>query len=85
MVTRRSEVSRTGKLGVESKDKMKSRGLDSPDRADAVMGCISCGGGVGGSWERFNNIHRPTAQELMEEATKSFQEESLPSGRYVGY
>jgi len=85
MVTRRSEVSRTGKLGLESKDKMKSRGLDSPDRADAVMGCISCGGGVGGSWERFNSINRPTVGELMDEAEKDFQESVLPSGMFVGY
>jgi len=85
MVTRRSEVSRTGKLGVESKDKMKARGLDSPDRADAVMGCISCGGGIGGSWEQFNSVGRPSIGELMEEAQASFQEDSLPSGMFVGY
>ena len=85
MVTRRSEVSRTGKLGMESKDKMKSRGLDSPDRADAVMGCISCGGGVGGSWERFNAVTRPTVGELMDEASRNYEEEALPSGMYVGY
>jgi hypothetical protein len=85
MVTRRSEVSRTGKLGVESKDKMKARGLDSPDRADAVMGCISCGGGIGGSWEQFNSIGRPSVAELMEDAQASFQEDSLPNGMFVGY
>ena len=85
MVTRRSEVSRTGKLGVESKDKMKSRGLDSPDRADAVMGCLSCGGGIGGSWERFNAITRPTMEELMQDAQESFEEDSLPNGMFVGY
>ena len=50
MVTRRADVTRTGKLGVEAKDRMKTRGLDSPDRADAVLGCISCGGGIGGTW-----------------------------------
>ena len=85
MVTRRSEVSRTGKLGLESKDKMKSRGLDSPDRADAVMGCIACGGGVGGSWERFNSMSRPTFKELMEEAESSFKQDCLPEGMFVGY
>ena len=42
LVTRRVEVSRTGKLGLEAKDKMKSRGLASPDRADAVLGAIAC-------------------------------------------
>ena len=85
MVTRRAEVSRTGKLGLEPKDKMRSRGLDSPDRADAVMGCISCGGGVGGTWERFSGITRPTLAELTEDAEASFKEDCLPEGMFVGY
>lgn len=29
-------------LWAESKDDMKARGLPSPDRADAIMGCIAC-------------------------------------------
>ena len=32
-----------GKLGVESKDSMRSRGLASPDRADALALCLSGG------------------------------------------
>tara|TARA_R110002074_G_scaffold243134_3_gene414930 strand:- start:3423 stop:3836 length:414 start_codon:yes stop_codon:yes gene_type:complete len=85
MVTRRAEVSRTGKLGLEPKDRMRARGLDSPDRADAIMGCISCGGGIGGTWERFNSISRPSVGELMEDAASNFAEDSLPSGMFVGY
>jgi hypothetical protein len=30
-------------LYAESKDDMKARGLTSPDRGDAIMGCIACG------------------------------------------
>jgi hypothetical protein len=29
---------------LESKQDMKSKGLDSPDRGDALVGCITCGG-----------------------------------------
>jgi len=85
MVTRRAEVSRTGKLGLERKDSMKSRGLDSPDRADAVMGCIACGGGIGGSWEHFNAITRPSLDDIMEDAQRNFEQDALPQGMFMGY
>ena len=41
--TRRSEWSATGKLRVQSKEKMAELGIDSPDRADAILGATSCG------------------------------------------
>jgi len=85
MVTRRADVSRTGKLGLEPKDRMKARGLDSPDRADAVLGCISCGGGVGGTWELFDSINRPTMKEIYDEAESLHRESALPEGMRVGY
>lgn len=58
-----------GKLGMESKEMLKSRGIDSPDRADAVCGVITAmqrhelyvklaGGGV--NWDDFSN---PTEKE----------------------
>jgi hypothetical protein len=84
MVTRRAEVSRKGKLGLEPKDRMRARGLDSPDRADAVMGCISCGGGIGGTWERFNAITRPTLDDIWKEAEQDYQRDALPAGMFVG-
>ena len=43
MTSRKSEWNETGKLRLESKDKMRSKGLNSPDRGDAIMGCIGCG------------------------------------------
>jgi hypothetical protein len=48
LTTRKSEWSANGKLRVEDKDKMRSHGLKSPDRADALLGCIVCGPSMSG-------------------------------------
>lgn len=45
LTTRRLEHNSKGKLMVEPKPKMKDRGLDSPDRADALI-LAMCGGGM---------------------------------------
>lgn len=45
LTTRRLEHNAKGKLIIEPKDKMKKRGLDSPDRADALILAV-CGGGL---------------------------------------
>ena len=44
MTTRKCKTNSKGKLHLESKDDMRSRGLPSPDRADAVLGAVACGG-----------------------------------------
>jgi len=44
LTTRKCKTNSKGKLQLESKEDMRSRGLPSPDRADAVLGAISCGG-----------------------------------------
>ena len=44
LTTRRAKTNSKGKLMVEPKDEMRSRGLNSPDRADAVIGAMACGG-----------------------------------------
>jgi phage terminase large subunit len=44
LTTRRLEHNSRGKLIVERKEKMRERGLDSPDRADAMV-LAACGGG----------------------------------------
>ena len=85
MVTRRVEISKTGKLGMEPKDRMKSRGLDSPDRADAVLGCIACGGGIGGVWEQYKERGSVTLDELYERAQEDHETSVLPSGMFAGY
>ena len=47
--TRKSEWSENGKLRVESKDKMRAEGRHSPDRGDALLGCIVCGSRLSGA------------------------------------
>lgn len=47
--TRRAEWSENGKLRVESKDKMRAEGRRSPDRGDAILGCIACGSRITGA------------------------------------
>lgn len=47
--TRKTEWTEKGKLRVESKDKMRSEGRRSPDRADALLGCIVCGSRITGA------------------------------------
>ena len=84
MITRRSDVGRSGKLGVEPKDRMKARGLESPDRADAVLGCISCGGGIGSAWEYYQQISRPSMGEIYEEANAMAEHMALPGGMDAG-
>ena len=49
ITTRFIEWDKNGKLRVESKEKMSERGLKSPDRADAALGCIMCGSHLTGA------------------------------------
>ena len=43
LTCRRTITNSKGKLGVESKDSMRSRGLASPDKADALALCLDGG------------------------------------------
>jgi len=43
LTTRMIEWGKSGKRRVESKPDMRKRGIKSPDRADALLGCIMCG------------------------------------------
>ena len=54
LTNRRITMSAKGRLCAESKDEMKSRGVRSPDRADAVCGVIAC------SNERWDNLAQLT-------------------------
>lgn len=49
LTTRFIEWDKNGKLRVESKDDLKARGIKSPDRADALLGCIMCGSHLTGA------------------------------------
>jgi hypothetical protein len=43
LTTRRCKTNSKGKLMLESKDEMRRRGLESPDRGDAFVGAVACG------------------------------------------
>tara|TARA_R100001244_G_scaffold102538_2_gene76405 strand:- start:668 stop:817 length:150 start_codon:yes stop_codon:yes gene_type:complete len=49
------------------------------------MGCIACGGGIGGSWEQFNALTRPSMGDIFEEAQSSYEEDAMPMGMFMGY
>lgn len=62
LTCRRTMTNSKGKLGVESKDSMRSRGLASPDKADALALCLD-GGNL-----RFDltfPVERPTWKSLQ--------------------
>ena len=66
LVTRRAQATSRGKLGLESKDAMRSRGVASPDRADAVaMACDNCGI----DYNLTMAYTRPSLLELMKQAS----------------
>ena len=44
LTTRLGKTNSKGKLMLESKDDLRSRGVSSPDRADALVGCLASGG-----------------------------------------
>jgi hypothetical protein len=49
LTTRKIKVLSDGRLGVESKEDMRGRGLTSPDRADAVVGVLAVDGVIASS------------------------------------
>jgi hypothetical protein len=49
LTTRLIEWKKTGQRHIESKDDLKLRGIKSPDRADALLGCIMCGSHMTGA------------------------------------
>ena len=63
LTCRRTITNSKGKLGVESKDSMRARGIASPDRADALALCVS-GANIG--LDLTFQIERPTWKSLQE-------------------
>lgn len=63
LTCRRVSTNSKGKLGVESKDSMRSRGLASPDRADALALCLD-GGNI--RWDLTFESNKPTWKSLSE-------------------
>jgi hypothetical protein len=63
LTCRRTITNSKGKLGVESKDSMRARGIASPDRADALALCVS-GANIG--LDLTFRIERPTWKSLQD-------------------
>ena len=62
LTNRKTEWAENGKLRVQPKEKMKAEGLKSPDRADALLGCIVCGPEMGGAMTSESiAVTRPSA------------------------
>jgi hypothetical protein len=61
LTCRRTITNSRGKLGVESKDSLRSRGISSPDRADALALCLD-GGNI--RWDLTFPVERPTWKTL---------------------
>jgi hypothetical protein len=62
LTCRRTITNSKGKLGVESKDSMRARGIASPDRADALALCL---GGGNMKWDLTFPVERPTWKSLL--------------------
>lgn len=78
LTTRRCKTNSKGRLQLESKEEMRSRGLESPDRADAFVGAVACGLDMH-SFDR--HVVRPS---IMEEFT-DYLEEGSYSGLEDGF
>jgi hypothetical protein len=63
LTCRRTITNSKGKLGVESKDSMRARGIASPDRADALALCLSS---TNVGLDLTFQIERPTWKSLQE-------------------
>ena len=78
LTQRRCSASKNGKLNLESKSEMKSRGLASPDRADAVVMAVA---GKGQLDDMLMEYVRPSIHDVFREAN---QGDDLPEGMHVG-
>ena len=61
LTSRRCRANKSGKLELETKGEMKSRGLSSPDRADAV--CMAVG--LGHEHDYMQTFAKPTIEEMF--------------------
>jgi hypothetical protein len=59
ITSRKSEWNATGKLRIEDKEKMRKAGLKSPDRADALLSCITLGANHSGRMSSASVIRSP--------------------------
>ena len=79
LTSRRCSANKNGKLNLESKAEMKSRGLASPDRADAVVLAIAARGAID---DMLTEYVRPSLDEIF---AGQMDGDALPEGMHVGY
>ena len=77
LVTRRATVTSKGKLGLESKDALRSRGIASPDRADAVALAVE---GQSVVIDLTMHYERPSLLELMKQASAGSENAGWDAG-----
>jgi len=77
LVTRRATVTSKGKLGVESKDALRARGIASPDRADAVALAVD---GAAVVLDLTMHYERPSLLELMKQAADGSENAGWDAG-----
>jgi len=80
LTSRRCYANKNGKLNLESKGEMKSRGLASPDRADAVILAVAAKGAID---DMLMEYVRPSMSEVFKEASAG--SDPLLEGMDIGY
>lgn len=71
LTTRRLEWDSKGRLRIEGKDDMRARGVKSPDRADAYIGAIMCGGRMSGAISS-SDLHTPYRNHFSDGVVEGF-------------
>jgi hypothetical protein len=56
LTTRKSVFDSRGRIGIEKKDDLRSRGLHSPDRADAVVGVFGVRNAFAGNYTKQTRL-----------------------------
>ena len=77
LCSRKAKITSSGKMGLESKDEMKRRGVSSPDRGDAVCG-VCCVRNDLGELTRFDSGN--TGSDWLSEMQEASDGESSISG-----
>ena len=77
LTTRRCKTNSKGKLMLESKDELRRRGVDSPDRGDAFVGALACGIDM----QSFNrHVVRPSVYNEFRDYCGQYADSGLERG-----
>jgi len=80
LTSRRCRANKAGKMELETKGEMKSRGLSSPDRADAVCMAVA----MGSDHDYMDTYVRPSIEEMFEGVEIPDGYESTTHGIHCG-